>query len=137
MRNAICCLLVVLFGSWSNSLGQNAPTLTSPILVATFHRYGLTSALPPTTIYTPKNWGTFRISVLMVGTEANGQFNDYWGGELEFTDGAGDNPSFGTNLVTDKRRTAVIEFPIRAEAGKPIKFSVVSSGDTSGTKYNV
>src|ERR1700680_3891972 len=75
MRRSTCCLLVVLFGSWSSSLGQSAPKLTYPKIVATFHRFGLTAELPPTTIYTPKNWGTFRISIVMVGTVANGQIN--------------------------------------------------------------
>jgi hypothetical protein len=142
MRNATCCLLVVLFGSWSSSLGQNAPKFTTPQIVATFERLGLTAELPPTTIYTPKDWGTFRISIVMVGTVANGQVNPYWEGGLQFTDGAGLNrPSFQTfaaELATDIRRTAAAEFPIRAKAGKPLKFSVTShQGDTSGTKYNV
>jgi hypothetical protein len=55
MRKSTCCVLVMLFGSWLSSLGQSAPKATFPRVVATFHQYGLTDALPPTTIYTPKN----------------------------------------------------------------------------------
>jgi hypothetical protein len=137
MRNVTCCLLVVLFGSCLNSLGQSAPKFTSPQIVATFERIGRTGDIAPTTIYTPKEWGTFRISIVMVGTVANGQLNSYWGGELGFTDGAGDSSRFEIDLAIDKRRTDGNEFPIRAKAGKPITFSVISNGDTSGTKYNV
>src|SRR5579863_7213603 len=56
MRRSTCCLLVILFGSWLSSFGQSTPKLTSPKIVATFQRLGLTADLPPTTIYTPKNW---------------------------------------------------------------------------------
>jgi hypothetical protein len=86
MRNAIC-LMVALFGSWSSSLGQNAPMLAYPKIVATFHRIGQTAEISPTTIYTPKNWGTFRISIVMVGTVAQGTSSDFWAGGVLFTDG--------------------------------------------------
>lgn len=137
MRNAICCL-VFLFGSWPSIFAQNAPKLTTPRIVATFERLGLTAELPPTTIYTPKTWGTFRISIVMVGTLANGT-NASWIGAIRFTDGSGPNgpDGFGAGLYTVSRETAVSAFPIRAKAGKPLKFSVTSSGDTSGSKYNV
>ena len=71
MRNTTCCLLVVLFGSWSSSLGQNAPKFTTPQIVATFQRLNQTAEIPPTTLYTPPKWGTFRVSVVMVDTVAN------------------------------------------------------------------
>jgi hypothetical protein len=61
-----CCLLVVLFGSWLSSFGQSSPQLTSPKIVATFERLNQTAEIPPTTIYTPKNWATFRVSIVMV-----------------------------------------------------------------------
>ena len=131
-----CYLLVVLFGAWSSSLGQSVPKFTTPQIVATFHRLGQTAEIPPTTIYTPKNWGTFRISIVMVGIVATG--NGYWAGELLFDDGAGkDNPfDFAAFLNLDIRRTAVAEFPIRAKMGKPIRFQVKSVG-AEGSKYNV
>jgi hypothetical protein len=137
MRRSTCCLLVVLFGSWLSSFGQSAPKLTSPKIVATFQRLGLTADLPPTTIYTPKNWGTFRVSIVMVGTVAN-QRDGVWVGELQFTNGAGDEPfaNFLVRLETTRLQTDDGDFPIRAAAGKPIKFSVVGYR-AEGTKYNV
>jgi hypothetical protein len=74
----------------------------------------------------------------MVGTVSNQQFG-LWTGELQFTDGAGENPfgpPFFVQLVTSIRQTAAADFPIRALAGKPIKFEVTSN-TTEGTKYNV
>jgi hypothetical protein len=77
----------------------------------------------------------------MVGTVANGQDGAFWLGGLQFWDGAGENlpgfETFAAVLSTSVRFTAVTEFPIRAKAGKPLKFSVASNGDTSGSKYNV
>jgi len=61
MRKSTCCVLVMLFGSWLSSLGQSAPKATFPRVVATFHQYGLTDALPPTTIYTMQQEKTFRL----------------------------------------------------------------------------
>jgi hypothetical protein len=137
MRRSTCCLLVVLFGSWLSSFGQSAPKLTSPKIVATFQRLGLTADLPPTTIYTPKNWGTFRVSIVMVGTVSNQQYGQ-WTGQLQFTDGAGQNGpnTFVVQLTTSILATGSGDFPIRAQAGKPLKFSV-SSFITQGAKYNV
>jgi hypothetical protein len=133
-----CYLLVVLFGAWSSSLGQSAPKFTTPQIVATFHRLGQTAEIPPTTIYTPKNWGTFRISIVMVGTVASGQ-NGTWAGVVDFKDGAGDNTgtAFSAQLVSEVKQTVFAEFPIRAEARKPIKFSVTGYGSPQGSKYNV
>ena len=140
MRRAMCLLIVVLGFSCCASLGQNAPKLSSPKIVATFHRFGLTAALPPTTIYTPKNWGTFRISIVLVGTEANGQQQSGYEGGILFTDEAGINmPTASTVAVlyTNARGTGVVDFPIRAKANKPIQLIVSASGNTFGSKYNV
>jgi len=141
MWRATLLLLVFLSGSWVSSLGQNAPKLTTPRIVATFERLGQTAEIPPTTIYTPKNWGTFRISIVMVGIVANGETATFWGGGVRFTDAAGKNrPDYGpflAELYTDIRQTGIAEFPIRAKAGKPITFDVKSFGATQGTKYNV
>jgi hypothetical protein len=134
MRRSTCSLLVVLFGSWLSSFGQSAQKLTSPKIVATFQKVGLTADLPPTTIYTPKNWGMFRVPIVMVDTVSNHR-DGLWVGELQFRDGAGENVSRAV-LNTSIDRTDAGEFPIRAAAGKPIKFSVVGYR-TEGSTYNV
>jgi hypothetical protein len=135
MRNATCFLLVVLFGSWSNSLWQNAPKFTTPQIVATFARVNQTAVISPTTIYTPKNWGTFRVSVVMVLITKNGN-NSQWDGLIKFRDAAG-KESLEAVLYTNFLNTAQTEFPFRQRAGEPIQFSVTANGDTSGSKCNV
>jgi hypothetical protein len=141
MRRATCCLLVSLLGSWLSSFGQTAPKFATPRIVATFERLGQTAEIAPTIIYTPKKWGTFRISIVMVLTETNGFHHNFWTGHVSFKDGAGENapyfPNDDANLYADLLETGGSEFPLRAAAGKPIKFSVTSEGTTSGTKYNV
>jgi hypothetical protein len=140
MRRSTCCLLVVLLGSWLSSLGQSAPKFTTPQIVATFQRLNQTNEIKPVTIYTPQRWGTFRISIVMVGTIANGDNGAFWGGGVQFEDASGGNGGFipfGVQLYTQQRNTTSTEFPIRAKAGKPIKLVVLKSGNTDGTKYNV
>jgi hypothetical protein len=109
-----CCLLVVLFGSWLNGLGQNVAKFTSPRIWATFHRLGQTAEIPQTRIYTPKNWGTFSISIAMVLTVAGGN-NSTWDGPIQFADGPGENgpyEPFEVILNTTFARTrALPNFP--------------------------
>jgi hypothetical protein len=136
MRRSTCCLLVILFGSWLSSFGQSTPKLTSPKIVATFERIGQTAEIPPTVIYTPPKWGTFRVSMVMVLTVGNGS-SGAWGPLLYFYDGSGKNQGGGATVNTNVPQTAVVEFPIRAHAGKPLTFTVVPGLDTSGSKYNV
>jgi hypothetical protein len=75
----------------------------------------------------------------MVGTKANGVKYANWAGEFQFMDGAGEDmpSSFAVALDTDIRRTAATDFPIRAEAGKPMKFFVIGGGGPEGSRYNV
>ena len=137
MRRSTCFLLVMLFGSWLSSFGQHAPRFTSPRIVATFERLGQTADIPPTTIYTPQDWGTFRVSFVMVLTVANESDNGSWGPVLQFDDGSGTNYGAGELLPVTTRRTVGSQFPFRAKAGKPLKFSVLHANGTLDTKYNV
>jgi hypothetical protein len=136
MRRATCCLLVVLFGSWSSSFGQSAPKFTTPQIVATFERLGQTKEIKPVTIYTPPHWGTFRVSIVMVGTVANHSSN-FWSAKVYYSDGAGNKNFVETDLDENTRQTNGAGFPIRAKAGTPLKISVTPVGDTSGSEYNV
>jgi hypothetical protein len=140
MRRPTFLLLILLSVSWASNFGQSAaPKLTSPIIVATFERLGQTTRIAPTTIYTPLDWGTFRVSIVMVGTVANGHNSGDWTGQVQFTDGAGKDfeTFFSVNLQTVNRGTAAAEFPIRAAPGKPIKFLVRHNNRIGGSKYNV
>jgi hypothetical protein len=87
--------------------------------------------------YTPPKWGTFRVSMVMVLTVGNGSTFGAWGPLLYFYDGSGKNQGGGADVTANTPQTADVEFPIRAHAGKPLTFAVSSSGDTSGSKYNI
>lgn len=136
MRRLTCCLLLALFGSWLSSFGQSTPQLTSPKIVATFERLGLTNGMKQVTIYTPPQWGTFRISVVMVLTAPAGTTGEFWYGYLQFVNAAGVNV-YSVALPSKTLGSAFGELPVRAKAGTPIKFSVQPAGDNSGSKYNV
>jgi hypothetical protein len=136
MRRSTCCLLVLLFGSWLSGSGQSAPRLTSPKIVATFERLGLTNGMKTVRIYTPPQWGTFRVSVVMVSTAPAGSNGEFWYGYLQYVNAAGPN-QYSVALQSTVLGSAFGDFPIRAKAGTPIKFSVQPAGDNSGSKYNV
>jgi hypothetical protein len=137
MRRAIC-LLAFLFGSWSSGLGQSAPKFTTPRIVATFQRLGQTANIPPTTIYRPKNWGTFRVSIVLVETVTDGNSPARWAAEVDYADGAGDTNNITVDQLVQARGTASLQNPIRAKAGKPLTFKVnLEDGDEQGAKYNV
>jgi hypothetical protein len=100
---------------------------------------GQTKEIKPVTIYTPPQWGTFRISIIMILTVANGNNGPLWAGRVRFTDAIGVDPWFPeAALSTVEPISTFTEGPFRAKAGTPIRFSVSSqNGDTSNTKYNV
>jgi hypothetical protein len=137
MRNATFCSLVVLVGSWSSSVGQSAPNVTFPRVVAKFARMAQTGEISPTIIYTPKNWGTFRISLIMVLTVGNGNQGSTWNGVTRFTNGGGKFAEPSLSLSTTIRTSGAVETPLRAKAGVPITVEVTSSGDTQNSKYNI
>ena len=133
MRRA-CSLLMVLFASFV-CFGQSAPKLTSPRIVAAFERLGQTAAIPPTTIYTPKKWGTFRVSVIMILTKGNNGNGGDWQGQFLFVDGAGVFTGEPSIFAGTKNR-AVWETPFRCKPGQRMVFSVTPGGNTAGSKYN-
>jgi hypothetical protein len=141
MRRSTCCLLVVLFGSWSNSLGQNAPKFTAPRIVATFERLGQTGPISPTTIFTPEHWGTFRISTVMVRTARSSDPSSGWFENFTWNDGGGMESSINvenTGLPADSAQGYNdLKIIVRIKAGTPLKVEVNPNRNTSGSRYNV
>lgn len=145
MRRAMYYLFLVLLGCLASSSGQDGPKpsrIVYPRIVATFKRFNQTGPFAPVAIYTPKNWGTFRCSIVMVLTKANGQDLSYLEANLLFRDGAGfdgvqPNSFYYADISTATRNTNYGEFPFRAGPGKPIQIEVVPFGDTVGTEYNI
>lgn len=137
MRQAILCFLLLVLGS-RIGYGQE-PTksnATFPRVVATFKLLNQTAPISQTTIYTPKKWGTFRISLIMVLTVKNGR-NAEWSGTVRFKNRGGDfaEPSVGVTTTNPGMESA--SDVVRAKGGAPITFEVIAIGDTSNTKYNV
>jgi hypothetical protein len=127
------CLLVVLFGSWCFSLGQSAPKLTVPKIVAAFERLNQTSPISLTKVFTPQHWGTFQVSVVMVETVAGGE--GIWNGQFFWRDGGGDEGN-GLPLGTTRRGSVSIIWAGRMKAGTPFEFSI-NAVNSPGGKYNV
>ena len=136
MRRATFLLLVFLSVSWASSLGQSAPKLTTPQIVATFQRLNQTKEIKPVTLYTPPQWGTFRVSIVMVLTVGNGNQNTEWDGWFRFVDGAGMS-QYVLALPGNTPQRTFAEFPIRVKPGTPLTFAVKPLNDPSGSKYNV
>lgn len=115
------------------STGKAKPTF--PQVVATFQRIGHARGIS-TTIYTPKSWGTFRISAVMLLTVANGG-GGYWQGDIMTTDGSVGVDVGGLFFDTLKPLTSQTEQPVRLKPGKPVILTVIPGGDTTGSKYNI
>jgi hypothetical protein len=112
-------------------------TSASGQVVATFHRVNQTGPIGPITIYTPSQWGTYRVSISMVLAVGNGdRTGASWESDLQFKNQAGNSHLFVV-LPVRMPQNALSEFPIRAQAGKPINITVISNGNTAGTKYNI
>ncbi|MGA8732313.1 MAG: hypothetical protein WB558_00200 [Terriglobales bacterium] len=137
MRNTTLCLLMVLFGSCGRGSAQSEPKLIYPKIVATFHRVNQTNVISPVTLYTPKKWGMFRVSIVMVGIKGTGNSQQYLVAPISFTDEAAPNQypcPFCAVLYTSDSETDAADLPIRAKPGTPIKFSVQApDGYPAGT----
>jgi hypothetical protein len=130
-------VFTMLFAACLSCFGQGAPAqATYPRIVKRIQLLNQTKAISPMTIYTPKDWGMFRVSVVMVETIA-GQAGT-WQALMQFTDGAGtDSPGLDIGLDATQTGRAWGDILFRDEAGMPIKFWVIGPADGTGGQYNV
>jgi hypothetical protein len=91
-----------------------------------------TGDLKPITLFTPKHFGVYRISGVMVVTAQNG--ND-WYGSITYEDGGG-SQQFSFDASGNKGDYAVGPFVCRDFKGTPIRLSLSTGGDQGGT-YNL
>ncbi len=133
MRSALGMLMVVL-GLASVSYGQAATGL--PRVVATFKRTNQAGPISMQTIFTPPDTGIYRITVVIVVTAGNGQQGSDWEPTFEWEDENGDE-NYLIPIPTQSTTEGSSSLSIHDLRGKPIKGGVVSSGDTSGSKYDV
>ena len=142
MRSATCCLLVVLFGSWSSSLGQKAPKFTTSRIVERSSDSDRRETSSPPQPTHPRNEGPFDVllSWYLLRQTASRTPSGRQPSLVKDKSGQhGPDYPFGDSLYTQVRpNTLVYEFPFRAEAGQPMQVEVYSAfGNTAGSKYNV
>jgi hypothetical protein len=142
MRRVTFFLLLMVLYSWVGSAGSELTVkgLQYPRIVARFHRFGQTSAIPPTPIYTPSRWGIFSVSTVMVLATSNGQ-DGGWLGNLAYTNGSGAGnasaPPYILGMLQNPGGIAQGITVVVQEPNRPLTFSTSSQGNISGSKYNV
>jgi hypothetical protein len=135
-------VLTLLFAVCLSGVGQNTPAkAVYPRIVKRFQLFNQTATFSPITIYTPKDWGTFRLSASMVRTVDGKNASGVWFGFLLWQDGGGmENSGYTVNMslpVQSFAGYADAVLTARLKAGTPLQVSVGSNGDTTGSKYNV
>jgi hypothetical protein len=142
MRNATICLLVVLLGAWTSSVGQNATTRGHyPQVVAKVHLTGQTAVIPQTTLVSPKKDGFYRVSAYIASTYV-GYDGQHFGLNMTWTDDGGAEsfggicPYFnGAGSMDAYVWSSVMLF----KANTPFSYSVSNTSDceSSITTYSV
>jgi hypothetical protein len=112
-----------------------------PTIVAKVQLLNQTAVIPPTTIFTPTQSGMYRVSVVMVLKQANGNIGTAWyfgqlASKRDQTSGLEQATSilYGGSLDSGMANgvTAVV-----SSVQQPIVFSTSSGGDVTNTQYNV
>jgi hypothetical protein len=136
MRKALSLLAVVL----GLALGSFAQTTTTfPKVVATFSRADQSDVIPMATIFTPKAGGLFRFTIYCAVTKANPLTNQntFWNPTVSFADDIGDVKLNEVLTVSRQSAGVLTESSFWDRAGVPISVGVGSTGDVSGTEYNI
>src|SRR5579872_5236385 len=141
MRRAVICVLLiellsVLAGVCQERAVKSATNAAGfPHVVAKVSRWQQTEPIKSTTLFTPKGFGLYRVSVVGVVTTPGGSGS--WIVAVDWSDSGGQQEitfSGQSNSVGDFVQSTL---PFRDLAGVPISFSVTSNGDTAGSKYNL
>ena len=89
-------VLTLLFAVCLSCFGQNAPAkAVYPRIVKRFQLFNQSAPLSPITIYTPKDWGEFRISASIVRTVKGKNTSAAWFEYFTWQDGGGAESSDG------------------------------------------
>jgi len=122
-------LSVVLSGTMSL-----AHTERNPVVEAKIRLTGQTQEIPPTTIFTPKSTGMFRLSFSWA--ETKGLSNGAWSTTVRFTNVT--PATLGWSMLTSGiYGYSDYSVGFLAIAGKPVTFEVHPSGDISGSSYDL
>lgn len=130
MRRKLLLLFVV---GLATCVGGSAAD--TPHIVAKFELLNQTGPIPTTTVFTPKHWGTFQISTIIVQTVASG--NGFWNEAFTWTDGGGTQTVvLNSSGNTDLRGSTSKVFALRMNRGKPLRVGT-STVDLPGGQYNL
>ena len=133
-RTAICWLAMVLFAvvvGFCQTTTKHTENPGFPRVVARISLWGKTGPINPITLFTPKHFGVYRISgVLVVTAEADNNLYGY----ITYKDGGGAQqlPFTAFRYTGDY---PVGPFVLRDSLGSPIQLFINSSGDVG--KYNL
>jgi hypothetical protein len=130
----VVSLLLLLVALCGLSFAQGRSDF--PVVVARVKLVGQTQAIPPTTIFTPKSTGLFKISMVVVETVA-GHSGGYWDIGLVWT-GIVEPDSIGGTLGTASVHEGNLEsLPSTLLAGKPVTLRVDAHDDVRDARYDI
>jgi len=126
----VALVLVLQIFSFSQSVSV-------PQIVARVSLTGQTGSISPTTLLTPTQDGTYRVSVTMVVTAANSP-GGYWRLQLGLSPDSGPT-TFGLMQMSSGQVyiDSAPAYPFRSNAGKPITYSVTDEGGAQGSTYEL
>jgi hypothetical protein len=141
---AAILLAAIVFTSGNNAVHASAPTITSPVIVASGSLVNQTRTIQKTVLFTPTETGLYRISAYMTLTRPISTYQ-IWSFFLSWTDDAGaefgdivdlytNNPppgAWGHSGGFNPGGVSLFE----AVAGQPVSYSVIvtKGSPTNGT----
>jgi hypothetical protein len=137
MRKTLTCwlamvLFAVVLGFCQTTTTRQTENPGFPRVLARIKLWGKTGPLKPITLFTPKHFGVYRISGVIVVTAQNG--NPYFG-SIGYTDGGGAQQlSFLSHGVVGDSQVG--PFVFRDYLGVPIQLWIDTYG-AQGGKYNL
>lgn len=112
--------------------------VTTPQIVATVSLTNQTAPISPTTLLTPTQSGTYRISAVMVITAANSGAG-YWTTNLGFAPDTG--PATDSIAQVNSAQLGgginLYTAAFRSDAGQPITYSVIDHDGALGSTYEL
>jgi hypothetical protein len=138
---AAILLATIVFTSGNNAVHASAPTMSSPVIVASGSLVNQTGPIAKTEIFTPTQTGLYRLSAYMTLTHKVSVQNT-WQFNLSWTDDAGVEESGVVDMFTNQlppnawSYSNVFPPAFEAVAGQPISYQV-ALGKGTGTNGGV
>jgi hypothetical protein len=137
MKKLISLGSILLCSCVAMLMAENPSTIRRlPSVVAQRSFIGQTTAIPPTTLFTPCSKGIYRVTVSIEQSNTAGGY-----GPEAFLSWTGDFASYqeqvnGGNVYSGKAAANSFELTIHSAAGQPIQLNTVVNANEQGT-YNL